>query len=317
MKSKPTALDVLDAQLGPEDAAHYHAKLAELNQQRPHHWHFSVVPNQFAQSSGDTDDTSFNYLTSQMGVVGGWQRAVAELDRLNAESDANTVYKMLYLARHGQGHHNVAHLHYGDELWNEKYSKIDGADGKVWGPDPELTELGVAQAVENGLGWQQAVAEVPEMAPQRLFVSPLRRSVDTMVHTWQNIVDFAQVRPVIRENLREQIGVHTCDKRSPRRVIAAKYEPLGIAIEPGFAEEDELFSYDVREPSSDQAVRMHSAFTDIFDELTKDESIVAVTTHSGAMRTQLLVLGHRPFAVGTGGLIPVFVKAEKVTRPDQ
>lgn len=39
---------------------------------------------------------------------------------------------------------------------------------------------------------------------------------------------------------------------------------------------------------------------------------LSMTAHSGAIASMLEVLGHREFALETGGVIPVFVKAERV-----
>lgn len=314
MKSQPTALDVLDSRFKREDIEAFSQLKDQYVLLRPHHWQFEVVPGQFRQLDTATDDTQFNYLTSQMGVQTLWPEVLDTLDKLNKEADEDTVYKVLYLARHGQGYHNKAHLHFGDDAWNETWLKLDGDGQWTWGPDPELTELGQAQARDNRDGWKQVIDAVgTRVVPHKFYLLPLRRSADTLVLTWGDLVDFHEAKPQIREGLREQMGVHTCDKRSPRAVIAAKYTPQGFEIEPGFAEEDIYYKDDYRETIAEQAVRMYGAFNQIFDETRRSELIVAVTTHLGAIRTQLLLLGHRQFAVGTGGSIPVFVKATRVT----
>lgn len=313
MKSQPTALDVLDSQFKRADIEAFEALKQEYVAQRPHYWQFEVVPGQFAQLDATTDDTSFNYLTSDMGVQTLWPQVLDHLDHLNKQADDNTVYKVLYLARHGQGYHNKAHLHYGDDAWNAKWLKVNGDGENTWGPDPELTELGQAQARDNRDGWQRIIDKVGKrVIPNKFYLLPLRRSADTLVLTWGDIVDLKEVKPQIREGLREQMGVHTCDKRSPRSVIDAKYTPQGFEIEPGFAEEDIYYQDDYRETIPEQAVRMYGAFNQVFDECDRNDQIVAITTHLGAIRTQLLLLGHRQFAVGTGGSIAVFVKATRV-----
>ena len=43
---------------------------------------------------------------------------MSEIDRLNSESDQSTVYKLLYIGRHGQGVHNVAENYYGTAEWD-------------------------------------------------------------------------------------------------------------------------------------------------------------------------------------------------------
>lgn len=41
-----------------------------------------------------------------------------------------------------------------------------------------------------------------------------------------------------------------------------------------------------------------------------------MTAHSGAITSILRVVGHRPFRLATGAVIPVFVKAEVVPGPE-
>lgn len=47
-----------------------------------------------------------------------WQRFGHHVFRLNRESGKNVQYKVLYMARHGEGFHNVAESFYGTPAWN-------------------------------------------------------------------------------------------------------------------------------------------------------------------------------------------------------
>ncbi len=47
-----------------------------------------------------------------------WQRFEREVIRLQKEAKSGTVYKVLYLGRHGQGVHNVAEKKYGTAEWD-------------------------------------------------------------------------------------------------------------------------------------------------------------------------------------------------------
>lgn len=61
-----------------------------------------------------------------------------------------------FLARHGQGFHNVKHNE-NPQLWDDYWSHLN-TDGKiVWGPDPELTELGIEQAKDNNIAWTKEI----------------------------------------------------------------------------------------------------------------------------------------------------------------
>ena len=51
-----------------------------------------------------------------------WQRFENEVKRLNDESSPNVQYKVLYIARHGQGVHNVAERKHTRPAWNVRSS---------------------------------------------------------------------------------------------------------------------------------------------------------------------------------------------------
>lgn len=312
MSTNPNTLDVLCSQLAPTDCAEYEARRAQFELSRDEFWRFSIVPDVFKQSDEETDENKFDFLKENFGRLKPWQEIVSKLQQLNAAAKSdNEVYKLFFLSRHGQGYHNLAHLKYGEKEWNEHWSKLDGDGNWTWGPDPELTELGKLQAKDNNYQWKEELKDFGKILPQKWYSSPFTRSIDTLIGTWEDIVDLSKVKPFILENLRETIGVHTCDKRSARTIIAKKCEPVGFEIEPDLVEEDIYWKPDYRETIGEQAIRMNESFQYILDTTSKDESIISITSHSGSIRAQLLVLGHRPFAVGTGGMIPVFVKATK------
>lgn len=318
-KSNPNPIDVIDSQVKSEFLEDYRSRLAEYESSLDSHWKFSIVPNMFKQSLPETDETSFDYLKENFGIISSWDEIISKLHELNSQANPEKEqYKILYLARHGQGFHNLAHTKYGDDAWNDYWSKLNGDGEIVWGPDALLTELGIQQAKDNSEAWKAEQINNQSkneklIIPTRFYVSPLSRSIDTLIHTWSDIVDLSDLAPYIQENWRETMGVHTCDKRSSRSIIAEKYEKKGFVIEPGFEEEDIYYQDDYRESFGEQALRINKALQQLFNEYPKDE-IVSITSHSGSIRAQLQVVGHRTFALGTGGMIPVFVKATKVTK---
>lgn len=111
--------------------------------------------------------------------------------------------------------------------------------------------------------------------------------------------------------LRETMGQHTCDRRSSATAIAAEYPHY--RFEDGFEEEDLLWDPKIRESNEDRNKRLSCLLGDIFS--TDDSIYVSLTAHSGAITSILEVLGHRKFALATGAVIPVLVKAEKVNTP--
>lgn len=74
---------------------------------------------------------------------------MADLQQLNRDSPDNEIYKLIFLARHGQAKSNVASQKYSKEEWMRKWRFL-GTDGELtWGPDADLTELGLKQAAET------------------------------------------------------------------------------------------------------------------------------------------------------------------------
>ncbi|KAI3402817.2 PMU3 [Candida oxycetoniae] len=310
----PNSLDILDSQIDPKYRDAYSIKLHQYHLENPNCWEFSIVPGMFKQSDPDTDESKFNYLDEHFGKIGSWDAIVERLNQLNSESCQDEQYKILFLFRHYAGYHNLAHLKYGDDAWNNYWSKINGDDEMTWGPDANLTMESIETARKNSKLIAQELSNNNAsnkslIMPNRLYVSPLSRAIDTLYYTWDPILDLKKVQPKIQENWRETMGIHTCDKRSTRSIINQRFTGKGFEIESSLTEEDELYQDDYRETVDEQAMRMNSALQELFSECGKDESIIGITSHSGSIRTQLMVLGHRSFAVQTGGMVPVFVKA--------
>lgn len=109
--------------------------------------------------------------------------------------------------------------------------------------------------------------------------------------------------------MRETIGIHTCDRRSSKTAIQEEYPDY--IIEEGFTEDDELWHAEQRESDSARNARLKRFLDDIFAANT-DNTFISITAHSGAITAILDVIGHRRFQLQTGGVIPVFVRAEKV-----
>jgi len=87
------------------------------------------IPGFFAQDLDETDPASFDYvlplryslqvpmltytlfpqITSNFGLLeSSWGKFRGAIDALNCDAPEGTNYRVLYLARHGQGYHNVA-----------------------------------------------------------------------------------------------------------------------------------------------------------------------------------------------------------------
>ncbi|KAK5114609.1 hypothetical protein LTR85_010186 [Meristemomyces frigidus] len=283
---------------------------------------YEAVGGFFLQQDPSTDSVTFDYSKHNLGLIDRsyetdspedaeltqWPRFERYVQHLTNFSSPGTSYKVIYMGRHGEGYHNVAEAFYGTKAWDDYWSKLDGNGTAFWS-DAHLTDVGKEQALEAHVffGEQLAWAKMP--APERYYVSPLYRCLQTANLTFSGLKLPSErpFAPVIKEMMREVMGEHTCDRRSSRTVIHEAFPDW--TIEPGFAEEDELWQADHRETHDEHDVRSQALLDEVF---TNDESaFVSFTAHSGTIASMLRVSRHREFRLPTGALIPVLVKATK------
>ncbi|MCJ1308672.1 hypothetical protein MMC25_002326 [Agyrium rufum] len=274
---------------------------------------FSTVGGSFLQYDLETEPVNFDYTAHNFGLKTQkteeketqWQAFERTVGDLIANAEDGVQYKVLFLGRHGQGFHNLAEKRYGTKAWNEHWSKLDG-DGDLYWVDAHLTELGIEQAETAGEYWAKQLETEKIPTPQSYYTSPLHRCCQTAQYTFGNleVPPGRPFIPTVKELLREANGVHTCDRRSSKSHIQ-KYFP-SYRIEAGFTEEDELWDANVRESDSKLDDRLKTLFDDIFD--TDPNTWLSLSAHSGAIASILRVIGHRPFPLPTGAVIPVLVK---------
>lgn len=321
----PSARDRVDSHADLDQDELYYEQISQL-QNTPgsthkdaYPWTFSPVPGFFKQTDPNTDDLVFNYTEEDLGRLHSWQDIVEQIDELNKRSPENECYKVLFLARHGEGWHNVASHKYPAEEWMRKWRFL-GTDGELtWGPDADLTELGIRQAEENNMVWKDQIAKGAPI-PSKFYVSPLKRSCRTLNYTWEDI-DIP--KPIVVEKLRETIGIHLCHKRSTKSEINKGFP--SFQFEPGFSETDELEkAYSVnRERLHEQFLRINEFLQELFEqdweninerinaEQLKDSTFLSITSHAGTIRSFITVINHRKFTIPTGGMIPIVVKGTR------
>ncbi|KAF2475313.1 phosphoglycerate mutase-like protein [Lindgomyces ingoldianus] len=287
------------------------------------HFKYTTVKGYFLQSEDNTDSSKFDFKKQNFGLIereyedhhgqrhegiSQWQRFESYVRHLNEKSEDGVRFKVLLLGRHGQGWHNVAETKYGTEAWDCYWSMLDGADGITWS-DANLTGIGKGQAQDVNDLWKALLPKgIP--APETYYVSPLTRTIETADVTFKGLrlPDHKPYKPIIKELLREAIGVHTCDRRSTATYIRESFPH--VELEENFSEEDRLWSADYREPSSARKYRLSKLLDDVFAH--DNGAFLSLTSHSGAIASVLEAVGHRSFDLETGGVIPAFVKAERV-----
>ncbi|KAG8741092.1 hypothetical protein FRC10_003333 [Ceratobasidium sp. 414] len=283
---------------------------------------YQVVPGYFIQTDSSTDPTVIGPNPPAFGLIANtsatyWSDFKSSIAKLQSRAPKD----------------NVAESFYGTQAWDDYWSKLNGDGNMTWGPDAELTDLGKQQAQLAHNTWTTELAKKdPVPLPTKLFSSPMSRAASTLDITFNGVLLNVKgrhdiVQPYVMENLREVIGVHTCDKRRTKTYIHETY--ADFCIEPGFTEEDELWTADHRETDEEANIRLKAALDTIFGRLLSKHDtckldcisldhgpdtesgaiVISVTAHSGAIGAALRVLGHRPYSLPTGGVIPVVIKA--------
>ncbi|KAF2100198.1 putative phosphoglycerate mutase [Rhizodiscina lignyota] len=239
-----------------------------------------------------------------------WKRFKAYVENLNKQ-DPDTSYKVLYITRHGFGYHNAFMSKVSSESWNDHWSHLDG-DGKVTWADSRLDQEGLEQATVLGQFWIDAVANDKIPIPETIYSSPLTRCLETtrLVFSKAMKAQGAQFQPIVKELLRERLTNHTCDRRSSQSWIKEQFSEF--AVEPGFSEEDVLWSAERSESAEDHLARKQRVLEDIF--ASDENQFIALTTHSYAISAILGVIGLPGFRVREGSSIAILVKGERVTK---
>ncbi|KAL7410167.1 histidine phosphatase superfamily [Mrakia frigida] len=270
---------------------------------------YSVVDGFFIQSSPTFNATGYDALKDNFGLIdkspNKWKNFAKAIKKLNDESDELTAYKVIYIARHGEGYHNYAQTFYGTPAWICKWSLLNGDGNMTWGPDATLTPNGIAQAQAVNAAWKiEAKADAP--LPQVFYSSPMRRAASTLEITWRDILlQKKSYTPTIKEHYRESIGLHTCDQRSTKTVLSETYP--GWNFDASFTEHDQLYNPTYQENGGAQSLRLQQQMNELFS--SDDSTYVSITAHSGVINSFFTAVGHKRFSVQTGGVVPVVIKA--------
>jgi broad specificity phosphatase PhoE len=190
---------------------------------------------------------------------------------------------------------------------------LNGNETASWA-DARLTSLGITQAQTAHTFWQSELTMQNIHPPDSYFVSPLFRALMTAKITFDGLrfpPGAAPFQPLILEVFRETISIHTCDRRSSRTEIHDAFPSW--QIESSFTECDELWNGVTAETGAAEEVRARRALDRVFASRQDRGLFISITSHSGEIAAVLQVLGHRPFDLNTGAVIPVLVKAETIS----
>ncbi|GMM53637.1 putative phosphomutase [Maudiozyma humilis] len=225
----------------------------------------------------------------------------------------STQYKLLILARHGQGYHNYSMEKYGVQQWDDYWAMLDGDDGGSW-LDAHLTALGKDQVRDTGRTVLLPLVQQLGFLPHRFFNSPMRRCLETFAYSWGQVLasephtltrsGSTTVTNTVIENLRENLGSHTCDKRVPHSEALAEYTDYAIpAASPGttvnwvyeqpYPEEDALWEEEHRETPDEMDVRTRKGLETLFAHAADPrDKFLSLTVHEGVIKSVLRNLEH-------------------------
>ncbi|KAI9371763.1 histidine phosphatase superfamily [Aspergillus egyptiacus] len=312
------------------------------------HINYSIVPGYFEQDDPNTDPSTYDYTANNFGLISRsydadkdaetkdlsiWERFYRQLVYLNAHSEKHVSYKLFFMGRHGEGYHNAAEDYFGTPAWNCFWSLLEGNGTHTWA-DADVTPEGIRQAEIAHEYWLHQYAEHNIHFPDLYFSSPMTRALKTANITFSGLplkqAGAAKFIPEIKEGFREGMTMHTCNERRSKSYISNLFPTW--TFEEGFTEEDELWKGTTGETSEAQDLRSREALDDIFANAFitpkrvpkgsclppghhhqgKDKDlVVSITAHSGEITSILRVIGHQPFRLATGQVIPVLIRAEE------
>jgi broad specificity phosphatase PhoE len=194
------------------------------------------------------------------------------MDDPEAPSLSSNV-KHVHFVRHGQGFHNLM-------------ADLAKQEGRVWEnctntPEnpyvmPEITDAPLtAKGREQAALLQPVIAALNEdQKPQLVVLSPNCRALQTGVIAFRELLT-ADVPFLAHEMVREETGIHVCDKRRPTSQQASEFPMVDFSLLTD--EEDAIFQHDKRETKAELTERIYTFFEWLE---TRDETIVGVSSHS-------------------------------------
>lgn len=286
---------------------------------------FIALPGYFASFEKDDSKAVDSTKVDQNTLINhnDWK----ELYDAIPEDTEDTHYKLLLLARHGQGYHNYSMQKYGLKLWDDYWSLLEGDEGGSW-LDSRLTEVGRNQVSNTGEEILVPLVDQIGFLPHIFFTSPMRRCLETFVYSWNHVftkypemIDGPIVYNNVIENLRENLGSHTCDKRVDHSEAVEEYQDFktksGHTVrwiyEEKYPEKDNLWEVDHRETPDELDVRTRKGLQSLFSLASSKHKFLSLTCHEGVINSVLRNLQHPGVQkLQTSETVAVVVKVSNV-----
>jgi broad specificity phosphatase PhoE len=186
--------------------------------------------------------------------------------------------KIIHFVRHGQGFHNLL----ADIMSSQGYSWQQfshSTENPYVRPeilDAPLTEIGRQQA----LAIQSRIRLCDTIPPPDcIFLSPMCRTLQTGIFAFEQYLG-TTVPFVAHELLREETGVHICDKRRSKSRQEVEFPQVDFSLIE--TEDDALFQEEMRESKMQLGDRIYRFFEWLSQ---RPETCVAIVSHSGWLLT--------------------------------
>ncbi|KAL7575900.1 hypothetical protein ACA910_000702 [Epithemia clementina (nom. ined.)] len=144
----------------------------------------------------------------------------------NNNNDKRKNIKTVHFIRHGQGFHNLMADQY--KMLGKEWTQFTNHENNPYTLpellDPPLTEKGRLQAQALA---QEQVASLAQ-APELILLSPLCRAIQTGLIAFEPLI--GQAAFVAHENIREESGVHICDKRRSVARQQAEFPQVDFSV---------------------------------------------------------------------------------------
>eukprot|EP00568_Trieres_chinensis_P011937 CAMPEP_0183294152 /NCGR_PEP_ID=MMETSP0160_2-20130417/2592_1 /TAXON_ID=2839 ORGANISM="Odontella Sinensis, Strain Grunow 1884" /NCGR_SAMPLE_ID=MMETSP0160_2 /ASSEMBLY_ACC=CAM_ASM_000250 /LENGTH=291 /DNA_ID=CAMNT_0025455413 /DNA_START=141 /DNA_END=1016 /DNA_ORIENTATION=+ len=197
------------------------------------------------------------------------------LDDPEAPDDSVENVKTVHFVRHGQGFHNLM-------------ADLARAEGREWvqytnKPENPYIMPEILDAPLTEKGRQQAYFLQPQIVgmanqPELVVLSPNCRALQTGVLAFEHLV--GKIPFLAHEMVREENGVHVCDKRRPKSKQTREFPMVDFSLID--SENDPIFLADRRETKMEIGGRIYK-FLDWLSR--RSEKHVGVASHSGWLMT--------------------------------